>query len=395
MEELPSEITASILSSLPKVCRPELREVCKTWGNLLPKRRMCLLFGVPHRDETNDIVEFYYSEQNNNDKVSTNDNKLTKLHHSLIMPAESVRKLVMVGSCNGLVCYAGYAISRLGYFLTLKQVYICNPVTREQIPLQTEEWDGDFWAEPGIGFDYNDSSEEYKVVRILCDHRCRGVRVQVYTFNFKNGSEWKSKTCRSNVDISSYLGFSPSAGVFAGGALHWIDQDNVKRTTVSFDVEHETFELLPSVPSVAGYANVGLIVLGGNLCVLDIIQSKHVTVWELRNRKPVICTDKDYVFPWVMKFSIAWEEDWSWFEFAETKSHKFFSWYNVIISCYDHETKTLRKLDEALKKLMDASTFWVYTATRAVPFVIPFMEERTGKESSQRKKRRTTFFLYG
>ncbi|KAI3941964.1 hypothetical protein MKW98_009174, partial [Papaver atlanticum] len=134
------------------------------------------------------------------------------------------------------------------------------------------------------------------------------------------------------------------------GALHWIDQDSLKRTTVAFDLEHETFELLSSVPSVAGYANVGLMVLGGNLCVLDIVPSKHVTVWELRNRNPV------NVCPWVTMFSIAWEEDRSWFEFAETKSDKLFLWYNVILSCYDHETKTLRKLDEALKKLMDNFT---------------------------------------
>ncbi|KAI3941965.1 hypothetical protein MKW98_009175, partial [Papaver atlanticum] len=95
------------------------------------------------------------------------------------------------------------------------------------------------------------------------------------------------------------------------GALHWIDQDSIKRTTIAFDLEHETFELLSPVPSAAGYANVGLMVLGGNLCVLDIVQSKHVTVWELRNRKPVIFTDKDYVCPWVTMFSIAWEEHWS------------------------------------------------------------------------------------
>ncbi|XP_026447302.1 uncharacterized protein LOC113347838 [Papaver somniferum] len=231
----------------------------------------------------------------------------------------------MVGFCCSLVCYAGYTCSRTGYIVALTEAYICNPFTGEKIQLHTHEWDSDFWAEPAIGFDYNHSS---------------------------------------------------------GGALHWIDRDTIKRTTVAFHLEHETFELLPSrPPDAVDYANVGLMVLGGKLCVLDVVPSKHVRIWELRSRKM-----------WLPMFSIAWE-DWSWFDtFALTKSDKFLLWQNVILSSYDSETKMLRKLDETLKKLMDDCTPSVYTTTRAIRFMNPhvskaIMEERVGKKSSYRNNK--------
>ncbi|KAI3845568.1 hypothetical protein MKX03_019717, partial [Papaver bracteatum] len=86
-----------------------------------------------------------------------------------------VTKLIFVGSCNCLVCYAGYTSSRKGYFLMLTRVSICNPVTGRKIQLHANEWDGDSFADTAIGFNYSCSSNEYKVVRIL------GNWVQVYT----------------------------------------------------------------------------------------------------------------------------------------------------------------------------------------------------------------------
>ncbi|XP_026409849.1 F-box protein At3g07870-like [Papaver somniferum] len=375
MEELPLQITADILSSLPLVSKLQSIEVCKTWRTLIPKPKMGLLYGVSHSKVTKTEAQFFFSEQNS-DKVNNNQldhdyfGKLTKLDHSLIMPSSPVFKSLMVGSCNGLVCYACYESSRICEMI---RVYIFNPLTGEQIQFPIiNECDFNSYTDQGIGFGYNRSSNEYKVVGIqqivACilpfqpvDY-CRDVgRVQVYTLQ-QGGTEWRIKTSsviRKCVLCQLSALVLPLSGIFAGGALHWIHKYGMKLEIKAFDLKNETFKVLPSIPSVGHGANnhVELMVLGGNLCALEVVPRKLVTIWESSVYTQKRCwyifpwTTNSYALPWVTKFSIAWK-DYNLIEpIGLTKSDKCLLWYNAVLSCYDPETNTLRKLDETLNKI--------------------------------------------
>ncbi|XP_026379660.1 F-box/kelch-repeat protein At3g23880-like [Papaver somniferum] len=417
MEELPIQITANILSSLPLVSKLQSREVCKTWRKLIPKPKIGLLYGVSHSKVTKTEAQFLFSEQNS-DNVNNNHvyhdyfGKLTKLDHSLIMPSSPVFKSFMVGSCNGLVCYACYESSRI---CEIKRVYIFNPVTGKQIQIPIiNECDFNSYTDHAIGFGYNRSSNEYKVVRIQqivasvlpfqpVDY-CRDVeRVQVYIL-LQGGTGWRIKTSsiiRNSVLSQLSAPVLPLSGIFAGGTLHWIHKHGRKLETIAFDLKNETFKVLPSIPSVGHGANhVELMVLGGNLCALEVVPSKHVTIWEsceyTRKRCRYIFSliKNGYALRWVTKFSIAWK-DYNLIEpIGLAQSDKCLLWYNVVLSCYDPEANTLRKLEETLKKFMDDCGPSVYTTARATPHaksLVPLkLETDSGGKSWKEKKS----FLY-
>ncbi|XP_026432277.1 uncharacterized protein LOC113329638 [Papaver somniferum] len=266
----------------------------------------------------------------------------------------------------------------------------------EQIQISTVTYDN--YDEQVIGFGYNRSNNEYKVVGIVFGYGSGMIVVHT----LQGDTRWRNRSCMFEKQLLSgfevFRGSSVSAGIFANGFLHWIDQIN-KSIIIAFDLEDDKFKFLLSIPGGRGAKYVDLMVLGGNLCVLEVVPSKHVTVWESGYSKE----QHGFVYPnWVTKFKIALQ-DYSWFEpFALTKSDdKCLLWYNVVLSCYDPDTKTLRKLDETLKKLMDDSTPSVYTTTRATHHVNiiaslkVIMEERVGmkrKAHEDRDRKRKTYW---
>ncbi|XP_026400097.1 F-box/kelch-repeat protein At3g06240-like [Papaver somniferum] len=289
---------------------------------------MGLLYEVSTRNKASEIeAQFYFSKQNSDEHV---DGTLRKLDHGLIIPP-SVFKNFMVGSCNGLVCYA-YNQMFDNYYDETK-VYFCNLVTDEHIQLQTTiKWNiGTCWRKNTIGFGYARSGNEYKVVSICVDPS-QPANVQVYTLG-GGGTAWRNKM-----------------GVFAGGALYWMDQSNglQPKRILAFDLEQERFELHPSIPFLLCDSScVRIMELRGNLCLLEVVPSKHVVIWESTYRKTVKCTQKQHRVDdsdWLKKFSIAWEDYGCRLEpFALSNSEKGLLWYNVILSCYDSETKYFEK----------------------------------------------------
>ncbi|XP_026408980.1 F-box/kelch-repeat protein At3g23880-like [Papaver somniferum] len=260
MESLPLEITENILSRLPIALKSQSREVCKTWRTLIPKPKRGLLYGISHREETKLEAQFYFSEQNT-DKVDDNYvGTLAKLDHAInfnffqqpaqvqdiwTLPSSSFETF-MVGSCHGLVCYAAYAsYTNQSERIT---VYICNPFTGEKIQLPTA-YSRVTSAEKAIGFGYNHSRNGYKVVRILLDANYhQDGTIKVYTL--QGDTAWRKQITINyycETFFKPHLGRgkpTPSVGVFAGGALNWIGTSNT--VILSFDLEHETLNLLPS-----------------------------------------------------------------------------------------------------------------------------------------------------
>ncbi|XP_026457481.1 F-box/kelch-repeat protein At3g23880-like [Papaver somniferum] len=180
----------------------------------------------------------------------------------------------MVGSCNGLVCYAVHE----RWIEREKIVYICNPFTGEHIQLPSTKCAtyNDYWKSTMIGFGYVHSSHEYKVVSCRYNDWCG--KVHVYTLRCGGGcctgTRWRNKSSMIKEDLTSYFIGLPSTTLFTGGALHWLNQlDSHKQTRVAFDLERETFELLPSLPfKITDNNHVELMELGGDLCVMEIFQ---------------------------------------------------------------------------------------------------------------------------
>ncbi|XP_026432328.1 uncharacterized protein LOC113329701 [Papaver somniferum] len=86
------------------------------------------------------------------------------------------------------------------------------------------------------GFGYDPRTNEYKVVRIVYTLNNHG-EIQVYTLGSGNG--WRNKGI-----VDSY--FNSIYGVFANGALHWLDSSQKK--IMAFNLSDENFHVLPAGP---------------------------------------------------------------------------------------------------------------------------------------------------
>ncbi|XP_026457506.1 probable F-box protein At1g14315 [Papaver somniferum] len=284
MEKLPLEIAENIFSTVPMISRLQCREVCKKWRTSLPKPRLGLLYGIVRRTTTETEVQFYFSDQDSYKQVTSSNHvkdvddcskTLTKLDHSLIIPGSDFIGFI-VGSCNGLVCYAGTDASST---TRTTKVYISNPVTDEHIQLPFIIPDnGKPRAFKTFGFGYLCSSNEYKFVSIFCEYPLK---------------------VSGNVQVHTLV----SGG---GGALYWMDQPNTlqSKRILAFDLEYETFDLLPIPFVVTDSSRVSLMELRDKLCVMEVVPNKYMVIWESRHRKTVNYTHAN----WLRKFSIAWED---------------------------------------------------------------------------------------
>ncbi|KAF9596852.1 hypothetical protein IFM89_013900 [Coptis chinensis] len=165
--------------------------------------------------------------------------------YKLSLPCE----LLIVGSCNGLVCLSDYKTI----------VVICNPATLDYIsvpfdlikkrPAYCNQWFG-------IGFGHDPHSDKYKVVRVDmyfssantgdpgdCD-------LHVYTLGTK---QWR------RIEIPCHLAQSFSIP-YLNGALHWLRLTDQSRwdhnpqitddkSIMAFDIRSEKFEEVPKFSS--------------------------------------------------------------------------------------------------------------------------------------------------
>ncbi|XP_026428064.1 uncharacterized protein LOC113323934 [Papaver somniferum] len=177
--------------------------------------------------------------------------------------------------------------------------HICNPVTGEVVNLPKNLLVEEDYEKPHrfgddfiSRFGYIFSADEYKVVRIYA--RCgypskdRCLKVQVYTLG--NILGWRDKG-RPNIYISKNSEADGSRnGVFANGALHWIE--NEKHKIVAFDLAVEKFILIPLPSDYSrmdiGYLNFTLKLLGGYLSVYQLTGEQgriFVDIWSLKKKK--------------------------------------------------------------------------------------------------------------
>ncbi|OUZ99215.1 F-box domain [Macleaya cordata] len=277
--------------------------------------------------------EFYYktlTRRNIDDAVDMS-------HHSI------------VGSCNGLICFSvSHNSSTNNTFVGNDPIYICNPITGEEVNLPTfinnNNNNGRFhWIRMASGFGYLPSMNTYKVVRISYNSDLRFGKVgqvEVYTLGSGSGSGWRNK---GEISYLLLLDADPSLGVLVDEALHWLDYKKFK--IVAFNLVDEEFFEVPSPPCFQPADRLSffhLQVLGGCLCVVHKRSRTRIDIWSLKKKNFSSYGTKDQQnnecnWSWSMEFSIAWKDNFRLFSvnydpFALTKSGEVLLW----AACYGY-----------------------------------------------------------
>ncbi|KAL3752560.1 hypothetical protein ACJRO7_000032 [Eucalyptus globulus] len=227
-ERLPEEIIDEILSRLPAKSLIRFRCVCKWWRSLISDRG----FAKSHlqRLKARDMVSSQRIVKS--DPIETidyeafdgggADGRMAAWSHDLGND-DPRSMLVIVGSCDGLVCFEVWG----GFFLY-------NPTTGESRNVPISDLDligeGEFFN----GFGYDPAVDDYKIVHAYYyDGHLGGVEDpgmwRVAIFSLKSGS-WRRMEVQLDIHPRGFhgnnsgLGFEwhkSRRGICWNGALHW------------------------------------------------------------------------------------------------------------------------------------------------------------------------------
>ncbi|KAI3993527.1 hypothetical protein MKX01_002540 [Papaver californicum] len=281
----------------------------------------------------------YNDETNIHDNFSYKTLKKTSISYLLIMSDSP--KSVLVGSLNGLIYLNRY---HDGF---LDPIYICNPMTGEYVNLPKHT------LSPATMIYY----DKYK---------CPGEgEVQVYTIG--SGCGW-----RTIGTTSHHLCFPQQIGIFADGALHWLEKQNI----VAFSLVDEEFRLVQPVPClnrIQRKCTYGLQALGEKLCLWLENYSEHfLEIWSLKGTGPQES--------WSREFSIDSANMFPCAPLLLTKKNEvLFVHRGSTLYCYDPKTTTWIKLwDNGSKEDVMYLT--------AFPHMNSFLSLKSLGEKSKKKK---------
>ncbi|XP_026459641.1 F-box protein At3g07870-like [Papaver somniferum] len=261
----------------------------------------------------------------------------------------------VVGSCNGLICFSASYFSEL--FINKDPVYACNPITGEEFNLPRfmvnyQSQEALAMVNIASGFGYVPLTNQYKVVRI-CYYGREALLVQVYTLG-GSGSDEGWRTFRGDFDCLMPTDLTASPGVYANGALYWLNSEK-DSNIVAFDLAKEEFHIIqpPSEFSVGKRHSYRLQVLGGCLCFVHQRRGRYVNIWSLEkrssnnNNRDNSSSQINGFWNWTREFKIVWDAKWvSEYEpFALTERGHVLFWFNrTILSLYDAKAKSVTKL---------------------------------------------------
>ncbi|XP_026444558.1 F-box/kelch-repeat protein At3g06240-like [Papaver somniferum] len=366
LEKLHTDNMENILCRLPVETALQAKRVCKTWRFLLRKKtdKVGLLFFFSYKN-ANDAHLWY------GDQLKYNFS-LDKMHNgNLVLNFEFTE--IMLGSCNGLVCF------RTGYPNLESNFLICNPLTGEVFyaPKPNKYIDPSWGPVAKSGFGYCQSTNEYKIVRIHSE--TKEYHVQVYTVG---GGEWRSKDSINFQEITykESILTSPlhSVGIYANGAIHWLHlryrgpkykECRHDCAIVAFDLEDENFQFLtlPRLEDVKyrtfpGPNLLGPKLLGGkNLYFVDTFYDQHCTdIWAYKRTSTNTTNGCDMrenyndknSWHWIKEFSIEWEEQyWKYLQFFDllsiTRNDELLLRCFMTLYRYDLKTSTWNEFYDA------------------------------------------------
>ncbi|KAK3025771.1 hypothetical protein RJ639_041927 [Escallonia herrerae] len=180
-------------------------------------------------------------------------------------------KFNVANSCNGLVC--------LCEPIQNNPSIVCNPLTGEYVSLPEAPITGNTRTLILAGIGRCRDTDEYKVIRIVCESLSSEAYVHTLgtrSWRSLEGSPYSPNACK--LKLPTYL----------NGTLHWLRVYYQGREEIeSFDFETETFHSFPSRPN--GFSEVGnwedmisMGVLDGCLFICDSSKSECFGLWVMK-----------------------------------------------------------------------------------------------------------------
>ncbi|KAL9240526.1 hypothetical protein vseg_014734 [Gypsophila vaccaria] len=238
--DLPHDlITQNILTRLPVKPLVRFKSVSKQWYSTISSPQFGLAhFSFPRPSS----VESLLIRSNDNFKLFCYENGDINLHKIDVDFDVGNEKLILVGSCNGLVCL-GSISGRL--------FIIWNPITREfrkYTDVGIGKFDADGWMVTWK-FGYVSGVDDYKIV---CIYKKLFVgSIKVYVFSLRS-NKWRriNNDPAHNFSDSSTIERLHKPGVLVNETLYWMGGvpsmlEGLERKILSFDLALELFDTFP------------------------------------------------------------------------------------------------------------------------------------------------------
>ncbi|VVA40278.1 PREDICTED: F-box [Prunus dulcis] len=175
----------------------------------------------------------------------------------------------LVNSCNGLLCLSDVFVNY--------PAAVCNPITGEFINLPYGPKHEKAMTLIGSGLGFSPRTNEYKVVRILKERTPDPNKIaEIHTLG--TGS-WKS------VGTAPFSDAELSFPTCVKGMLYWFCDRWTGCSVISFDLDTEEFQSVPSLPFLEDDCDVGMGDLEGSLCLCET-ESFEINVWVMNDSGP-------------------------------------------------------------------------------------------------------------
>lgn len=276
MLDLPPEVITEILSRMSVKYILQYRCVSKPWRSLLDSKdfaNLQLQKSIETKSHIGLILRkdfrLYYVDLEALDAA-------VELPHPLMCYNNRIR---ILGFCNGLLCISNVA----------GDVAMWNPSTKRHRVLpflpsaSNRESKMQFCGARVYGFGYDAVNEDYKLVSISqfigLDYNSFESEVKVYSLRKNSWDQIE--------DMPYVLCYTGKMGVLVSGSLHWVVtrklEPEEKELVVGFDVGAETFHEVPIPECVNNQFEMGVGILGENLCiVVNYPGDNGVEVWVMK-----------------------------------------------------------------------------------------------------------------
>ncbi|KAF2319690.1 hypothetical protein P3X46_024411 [Hevea brasiliensis] len=272
---LPQEVIVEILLKLPVISLVRCTCICKSWYSLIKNAVFFSTHLKQGLSSANDSLFLLRNFYNHEEHLSLHfDNDKFTEYMNLDKPSKLKQYYSIIGSCNGLICFAD-SFWGCGNAFTL-----WNPCIRKTLTLPkpniTFKTHGGYQAFVGFGYDLH--TDDYKVLRIAASTENDQSTIEVYSL--LSGS-WK---CLPTL-VLKYEILDSFSEAFVKGVFHFIAspknaQDRM--LVLGFDVGDEVLRdnLLPEtfneeIRSVLVYkeSNIAVFTLDSNyLCHLWLMK---------------------------------------------------------------------------------------------------------------------------
>ncbi|CAN0880824.1 F-box protein CPR1 [Linum grandiflorum] len=294
-DHLPADLVTRILLRLPVDSLLCCRCVSKVWRTLIDSPMFSKL-QIDHSAATGDNAILFIRELDDDGSYVIVEyvNGLRRGTGRIHPPAQISRRdsgsvFHLLGSCNGLLCFACDWEKVLIWNLATRKVY-SMPFTllmkSHKVGVFVNRDDGrKVFYNHGYGFGYVSDSDDYKVVQIV-----QLFKPELHSLNSHLVSNGVRSNSSVDVEFPYHLLGSRQTGVFVSGAIHWIvgrheedPDDEPEITIVGFDLGlNELREVpQPEYSQVDDFSSQ-LGELEKCLCIFAYYKDKFVDVWMMK-----------------------------------------------------------------------------------------------------------------